>query len=258
MKKNHPNGFVLAETLVVTVFLMTIFSMIYYYFFPLIGEYEKREVYDSVDDKYSAYWIKKIIEDSEYVISTTSKDPKIVEKAKNFKKYGYFRFECRDVPAADEKKQMCKTLVNALQVSSCDKDGNHCDIFVTAYRIGGISNEDVLKNFKKTVALEGSDALVLGQEDCSASKDACKNAYAVTCKSERDYKDAKEEAAVEAECKALAAQKVFSGGLQEYVKLLPDYRFASENGALYRIIVSFQHKTDNNNYYSYATIEVGG
>ena len=63
MKKNSNKGFVLAETLVTTVFLMIIFTMIYSNFYPLIGEYEKRENYDTADGKYAAYWMKKIVED---------------------------------------------------------------------------------------------------------------------------------------------------------------------------------------------------
>ena len=55
MKKINNKGFVLAETLVVTVFLMILFTMIYSNFYPLIGEYEKRENYDDVDGKYVAY-----------------------------------------------------------------------------------------------------------------------------------------------------------------------------------------------------------
>ena len=51
MKKINNKGFVLAETLVVTVFLMVLFTMIYSNFYPLIGEYEKRENYDDVDGK---------------------------------------------------------------------------------------------------------------------------------------------------------------------------------------------------------------
>ena len=59
MKKNSNKGFVLAETLVTTVFLMVIFTMIYTNFYPLIGEYEKRENYDTADGKYAAFWIKR-------------------------------------------------------------------------------------------------------------------------------------------------------------------------------------------------------
>ena len=61
MKKIGNNGFVLAETLIVTVFLMVLFTMVYSNFYPLIGEYEKREDYDDIDSKYAVFWIKKLV-----------------------------------------------------------------------------------------------------------------------------------------------------------------------------------------------------
>ena len=65
MKKNN-KGFVLVETLVVTVFVMAVFSVIYVNFYPLAGEYERREFYDDVDSKYETYWIKRFIQSSSY------------------------------------------------------------------------------------------------------------------------------------------------------------------------------------------------
>ena len=65
MKKNN-KGFVLVETLIVTVFVMAVFSVIYINFYPLAGEYERREFYDDVDSKYSAYWVKRFIQGSTY------------------------------------------------------------------------------------------------------------------------------------------------------------------------------------------------
>ena len=46
MKKNN-KGFVLVETLVVTVFVAAVFSVIYINFYPLVGEYERRDFYNS-------------------------------------------------------------------------------------------------------------------------------------------------------------------------------------------------------------------
>ena len=63
-KKGNVKGFVLVETLITTVFVATILSIIYINFYPLIGEYEKREAYDDVDSKYSAFWLKKVIQDA--------------------------------------------------------------------------------------------------------------------------------------------------------------------------------------------------
>ena len=82
--KNNSSGFVLAETLVVTVFLLAIFAAIYSGFYPLMGEFEKRETYDDVDGKYSAYWIKKLIQDSSYDINTNT------DTREFFKKNGYY------------------------------------------------------------------------------------------------------------------------------------------------------------------------
>ena len=73
MKKLNSGGFVLAETLVVTVFIMTIFTILYSNFFPLIGEYEKREHYDDVDSKYKVYWLKNFIQHPSYTINADQK-----------------------------------------------------------------------------------------------------------------------------------------------------------------------------------------
>lgn len=234
MKKSSQNGFVLAETLVVAVFLMTIFSMIYYYFYPLMGEYEKREVYDSVDDKYSVYWLKRMIEDGSYMISSP-------EQIDNFNKYGYVRFECKDVTENDEKREMCKTLVNALQVEGCNRNGNGCSIFITRYRLGGLPEEK--DNFKDTVK---NNNVIRHQENCPANN--CLDSFISACENDKTYaKDV---------CEKMAKSKVFTSGFQDYVASLADYKTASLNNAKYRVTAMFQHTTDNNNYYSYATIEV--
>ena len=64
MKKKfrlNNKGFVLAETLVVAVAITLIFGIVYTNFYPLMGEYERRENYDDIDSKYGTYWIKKYI-----------------------------------------------------------------------------------------------------------------------------------------------------------------------------------------------------
>ena len=71
MKKNN-KGFVLVETLVVTVFVAAVFSVIYINFYPLVGEYERRDFYDDLDSKYGAYWIKVFLQDDNYSFSSIS------------------------------------------------------------------------------------------------------------------------------------------------------------------------------------------
>lgn len=65
-KKFNNRGFALVETLVVSVFVMIIFTIIYTNFFPLIGEYERRETYDDIDSIYKTFLIKRMIESSNF------------------------------------------------------------------------------------------------------------------------------------------------------------------------------------------------
>lgn len=64
MKKFDNKGFALVETLVVSVFVVSLFLIVFNNFYPLMSEYEKREVYDDVDGVYAAYWVKRLVEDS--------------------------------------------------------------------------------------------------------------------------------------------------------------------------------------------------
>ena len=146
----NSKGFVLAETLMVTVFLMIIFSMIFNNFYPIIGEYEKRETYDDIDSKYSIYWIKKMIEDSSYITTASDKT--------SFTNNGYAFFSCLRINDAD-KRATCQSLMDALEVNNAgackNNDPNYsttnktsyCNIYITRYRIGG--NTD--SKFKTTV-----------------------------------------------------------------------------------------------------------
>lgn len=242
MKKINSSGFVLAETLVVTVFLMVIFAMIYSNFLPLVGEYEKRENYDTVDGKYSVYWIKRMIEDSSYNIPST--------KSNAMSSEGYVRFECSDIVDDEEKREFCINIVNALQVENCNKKGDDCNIFITRYRIRNTSDSS-RTYFKDAVNCDKNDVNKTKcekkryQENCEG--DSCRQAYINSCVAVGTDANL---------CGEKADKKIFRTGFKDYVKTLPDYSAESLNYAKYRVIVSFHNKKDNNNYYSYATIEV--
>lgn len=60
MKKNN-KGFVLVETLIVSVAIAAIFTSIYVNLIPVLGEYEKVEAYDDLDTKYVAHWMRMLI-----------------------------------------------------------------------------------------------------------------------------------------------------------------------------------------------------
>lgn len=139
IKELNNHGFVLAETLVVSVFLVVIFTMIYVNYYPIIGEYEKRENYDDVDSEYAAYWIKTLIEDANYTISP--------EKKTSLNSNQYFQFECSDFPENSTQRSLCINLVKAFEIDGCDNEGKNCKIYVTKYKIG----PDSENSFKKTV-----------------------------------------------------------------------------------------------------------
>lgn len=76
MCKVNKSGFVLMETVIVSVFVMALFTVLYTNVFPLIGQYESRENYDDIDSKYTAHWVRKMVLDKGaegvYNFSTTS------------------------------------------------------------------------------------------------------------------------------------------------------------------------------------------
>lgn len=144
MKKRNLNngGFVLVETLVVSVFVMSIFSILYNNFFPLIGEYEKREVYDEVDAKYATYWIKRMIQDPDVKFSTANIN---VLSTSNASAPGYFKFSCDYLNSSAVKKKTCERIVKASQVRMT---GGQPHIYITTYN---------LKDFKDKIETNSND-----------------------------------------------------------------------------------------------------
>lgn len=61
MKKLNENGFLLVETLIVTVFVVSIFIFIYSNTVPLVGKYEQRFKYDDLDSVYAADLVRELI-----------------------------------------------------------------------------------------------------------------------------------------------------------------------------------------------------
>ena len=47
-----------------------------------------------------------------------------------------------------------------------------------------------------------------------------------------------------------------SGGMQRYLKFLPNYKWDSLNNAKYRVLVEFYRTKDDNDYMAYSTFEV--
>ena len=131
MKKLNSKGFVMTETLVVAVFIMGIFGIMYNNYYPLIGEYERREVFDDVDSKYGAFWVKRFIQHSSYNLSLDMRNA--------INSNGYTMFSCDNI-SNDYRKTMCKKLVRELEVKD---HGSQPKIYITKY------NLETFKNYVK-------------------------------------------------------------------------------------------------------------
>ncbi len=75
----NKKGFVLMETLVVTIFTLFIFTILYNNIVPLIGKYDELSYYNDIDTTYQLYHIKKLINQDSFrsTIKGTSKYTKI-------------------------------------------------------------------------------------------------------------------------------------------------------------------------------------
>lgn len=131
MKKLNNKGFVMTETLVVAVFIMGIFGIMYNNYYPLIGEYERREVFDDVDSKYGAFWVKRFIQHSSYNLSLDMRNA--------INSNGYTMFSCDNI-TNDYRKTMCKKLVRELEVKD---HSSQPKIYITKY------NLETFKNYVK-------------------------------------------------------------------------------------------------------------
>ena len=191
MLKINSKGFVLVETLVVAVFVSAIFSVIYSNFYPIMGEYEKREAYDDIDSKYATFWFKRIIQSDSVNFTNIQND---------ITNNSYHEFNCsNDIVDSDVTAiKICNSLVTRFGVEK---------MYITDYKIGNRADPNDKNNFK-------------GLVDANSSN-------------------------------------VFSSGLQDYVAYLPTYsKVPSLNGACYRLVVEFHNTRDENDYWTYSTIEI--
>lgn len=69
MKKINKKGFVLAEAIVVGIFVLSLFTFLFTNIIPLIGEYEANEKYDTIDGVYNANLVRSMIMNDNNAIS---------------------------------------------------------------------------------------------------------------------------------------------------------------------------------------------
>lgn len=76
-------GFVLAETLVVTIFVLLIFTILYNSAVPLLGRYQQLLDYNDLDATYDLYHIRNLLKKDQNFNTIVNKDFAILKCAKN-------------------------------------------------------------------------------------------------------------------------------------------------------------------------------
>ncbi|MBQ8891541.1 MAG: hypothetical protein IJ068_01595 [Bacilli bacterium] len=74
----NKKGFVLAETLVVTIFVLLIFSILYNSIVPLLGRYNELSYYDDLDTTYDVYQYRKLLEKDANLSTIISENYKVI------------------------------------------------------------------------------------------------------------------------------------------------------------------------------------
>ena len=228
--KLNKKGFVLAETLVVAVFMATIFTIIYVNFYPLIGEYEKRENYDDLDSKYDIYWFKRLVQ-SKQALST--------DIWRNYTGPEYTTLcDGNNDGYCDDDNAILK---NDIYIELIPSPSSGCTMFSTTNE-NGVNYRKMCEDLRKQTEIQKLYLTTYYLND--------------TNKQELIYKNPGTNGYFKKKINNVADENI-----KDYVNYLPDYRFPSPNGARFRLVAQFKRHTNTDPnldepYYTYATIEV--
>ncbi len=263
MKKNN-KGFVLAETLVVTVFVMLIFTIIYANFYPILGKYQEREFFDDIDSKYNAYWIKRFLQDED-ILPIESWE---VIKA-HIDRYGGYEFTCNSLSESYEAPYAGCPLIRDRQykemVQSYFEIANVVHLYITKYNL---EKSAYITDSTPSVQFKGKEGTPYIKRFSTPSKVAQFNLnFGRGGPNENtriphpsgitfDYWDY--DIFLFYHVPASVNQQT-----KRYIDYLPAYKFPSKRQAKYRIIVEFSRINDdskdttNNNYiHTFTTMEL--
>lgn len=119
MKLLNKKGFILIETLIVTLFVVSLFILVYQNLVPAIGEYEKISSYDDIDSVYASGVFRKVLldyGDMNYIDNHLENETYLnVSDCNNTNIY--------------KNVEYCKKIKRALQITDEDY------IFITKYNI---------------------------------------------------------------------------------------------------------------------------
>lgn len=99
----NKQGFILIETLVVTIFVLFIFTILYNSVVPLLGKYNELSYYNDLDTTYDLYHLRNLI------VGDT--------KYNNIKNKTYQKIQCSDL----KDSLSCSHLFNILEIDSSDE-----------------------------------------------------------------------------------------------------------------------------------------
>lgn len=176
MKKLNNKGFLLVETLIVSVFVLSICLILYRNGMPVIQEYEKRENYDDIDSIYNADTLR------EFIVNENTNIQTILNEVEN---NGYKIITCDTL----SNKDKCNKLTSALNI---DK------IIISKWNIAVLQNDitnnnnDEIKNLSKgfktyikyispviqTSTNNDSYRLIIERTVTDSSSETTKNTYA--------------------------------------------------------------------------------
>lgn len=128
MKKRNEKGFLLAESIIVGVFVLSLFTFLFVNIIPLVGEYENEEKYDTISSVYNTNLIRSMIMGDANVNDIL----KLTQASGTVNTYNVFTGDsiCNRL----DKKNFCKKLLNStyLDVHS---------IYITWYRTNKIKDD---------------------------------------------------------------------------------------------------------------------
>lgn len=226
MKKISNKGFVLAETIVVAVFMVTILSALYSNYFPIMANYEKREYYDDLDSKYTAFWLKYMLQDPAYTLCASPDNPSACLGSN-----GYLFFDCSNITVSSKMKACRRLVIEAGLV-----DNPYCQ----GSNPGMCKEDDFYQDPLKPLTAGKKMPLKFVALITPYNLSSLKQKLTITSTDpSRIYEH-------------------ISDGMIDYINSLPDYNKGSLNGANYRIIIELydNREREREEMFKYATIEV--
>ncbi len=122
MKKSNEKGFLLAEAIVVGVFVLSLFTFLFVNVVPLVGRYESEEKYDDIESVYNANLIRTMIMEDDNLASVIKLGSK-----------PYLKYSPSALCNALKKKNYCTALLGESFL-------NVKNVYVTWYRTSNIKN----------------------------------------------------------------------------------------------------------------------